>query len=96
MRVAAAAVALVALAAGCSHLPKQAYEKDTSPGYNRRELEGPRPGLFSGKDGAFTVYRNEAERAVDPPPAATAPATKTRTTLLCARGATCDPPSSEP
>jgi len=88
MRGAAAAVALVCLVAGCSHLPKQAYEKDTTPGYNRRELDGPRPGLFSGKDGAFTVYRNEAERAVEPqaPPAA-----KKRTTLLCARGQTCDP-----
>ena len=96
MRVAAAAVALAALVAGCSHLPKQAYEKDTTPGYNRRELDGPRPGLFSGKDGAFTVYRSDAERAAEPPAAAPAPAPKKRTTLLCARGATCAPPRSEP
>jgi hypothetical protein len=88
MRAALAAVAFVSLAAGCSHLPKQAYEKDATPGYNRRELDDPRPGLFSGQDGAFTVYRNEADRAVEPPPP---PAAKKRTTLLCARGETCDP-----
>lgn len=93
MRVASAVVALVAIVAGCSHLPKQAYEADTTPGYNRRELDGPRPGLFSGKDGAFTVHRTDAERAAEPP---TPPAPKPRTTLLCARGATCDPPRSEP
>lgn len=86
MRALAAATAL-ALLAGCA-TRASAPEADAAekPGYNRRELES-RPGLFTGKDGVWTIYRSDG-----PPPS---PPPAEPTTLACERGQVCDPPAPE-
>lgn len=88
-----AAVLVASLCGGCiaprAHPPKREGAEKVS--YNRRELP-PEQGLFSGPDGTFTIYRNDAERRrnqVDLPP----PAPKPPTTLSCEPGYVCDPPS---
>jgi hypothetical protein len=57
--------------------------------YNRRELP-PSPGLFTGPDGTWTLYRNDGKRvapAPAPPSEAAEPARpKKREILLCGRG----------
>lgn len=90
------AVLAAALLGGCiaprAHPPRSESAEKVS--YNRRELP-PEPGLFSGPDGSFTIYRNEAEkrrsRADQPPPPPKQP-----TTLSCEPGYVCDPPPSAP
>ena len=90
MRSAVALVFLVALLSGCSHrLAEPLGVKQQKAGYNRREIDTPRPGLLTGPDGSWTVLRSRDARPPEPPPA------RTRTTLLCDRGEECDPPISE-
>jgi hypothetical protein len=90
MRALTAATAL-ALLGGCvapsAHPPKA--EREGKVGYNRRELES-RPGVFTGSDGVWTIYRSDAERPAPGPP----PPPK-RTTLSCERGHDCDLPDGE-
>ena len=76
--LAAGAIAL----ASCA-LPPPAAEPGAKPSYNRRELE-PRPGVVTGKDGVWTIYRSDAPPPPPPPPRPT--------TLSCERGYACDPP----
>lgn len=91
MRGAVVLALLVALLAGCSHRPAAPLEAKQKAGYNRREIDTPRPGLLTGGDGSWTVLRSGDARPAEPPPART----RTRTTLLCDRGEACDPPISE-
>jgi hypothetical protein len=87
-----AALLLAALLGGCiapkAHPPKS--ERESKPLYNRRELQ-PEQGLFSGPDGNFTIYRNDAERRREQPPVAPAPPKPT--TISCQPGFVCDPPA---
>jgi hypothetical protein len=89
-RVAVAlAVAGAAVASACTTPRPIAHPEGDDFSYNRRELP-PAQGLFSGPDGNWTVYRNDAPK---PPPApAAAPKPLVRETLLCQRGQDCDPP----
>lgn len=91
MRGAVALAVLVALLAGCSHRLVQPAGAKHKAGYNRREIDTPRPGLLSGADGSWTVLRSGDARPAEQPPVRT----RTRTTLLCDRGEECDPPISE-
>ena len=74
---------------GCAGTTPEPVEKPAS--YNRRELP-PSPGLFTGPDGTWTLYRNDAERAVPAAaPEAAAPEPeparpKKREILMCGRG----------
>jgi hypothetical protein len=94
MRALAAATACALLLGGCAAgapaTPEKAAKNAPVGGYNRRELPTAQ-GLFTGKDGVWTIYRNDAERAAEAPPAPPAP----RETLLCQRGQQCDPPPDE-
>jgi hypothetical protein len=95
MRAFAAALAAILLG-GCvapkAHPPKAEGAEKRS--YNRRELP-PEQGLFSGPDGTFTVYRNDAERRRSQPPAPPAPPAPPKpTTLSCEPGFVCDPPAA--
>lgn len=89
-RALATATACALLLGGCvapaAHPPKS--EREGKISYNRRELES-RPGVFTGPDGVWTIYPNDADRP------APAPAPPKRTTLSCERGQTCDPPAGE-
>ena len=87
--LALAGVAALATVA-CALPPPASPAADEKPGYNRRELE-PRPGLFTGPDGEWTVYRNGSPKPAPKPSAEAAPP-PVRETLLCARGQVCDPP----
>jgi hypothetical protein len=92
MRLLALAAAGLLLA-GCA-MPAPAPPPKAGPegkaSYNRRELES-RPGVFTGRDGVWTIYRSDADR---PPPEPPAP--PKRTTLSCERGHVCDePPDAE-
>jgi len=87
MRALAAAAAL-ALLGGCAAGAGPAAEPREEAGkisYNRRELES-RPGLFTGKDGVWTIYRSDG-----PPPPPPPPQPPRKTTLSCERGQQCDP-----
>jgi hypothetical protein len=59
MRAAALALAL-ALGLACA-APGPAPKPAPGAGYNRRELP-PEPGLFTGPDGVWTIYRNDEDR----------------------------------
>jgi hypothetical protein len=87
----AAALVLVALLGGCARAPEAPGVRGEKPGYNRRELDDPRPGLFTGSDGVWAVRRSGDAPPPDPPPQS-----RTQTILLCAPGAECEPtPSSK-
>jgi hypothetical protein len=82
----AAALALLGGCAASTPTPAPVGEPAAKPGYNRRELES-RPGLFTGKDGVWTIYRSDGPPPPPPPPRPT--------TLACERGHACDPPAPE-
>jgi hypothetical protein len=85
MRALAAALACALLLAGCAgRAPAPASEGEEKVSYNRRELES-RPGLLTGRDGTWTIYRSDGP----PPP----PPPRPPTTLSCERGQVCDPPA---
>jgi hypothetical protein len=89
MRGLAVVVAVLALLVGCMSRPAQ-RDRSGEVSYNRRELP-PEQGVFSGRDGVFTIYGNDREHgAVEPPPP------PRKTTLACERGQVCDPPSPAP
>jgi hypothetical protein len=89
MRAPAVACALALALAGCAGSTPEPVEKPAS--YNRRELP-PAPGLFTGPDGTWTLYRNDGARAAPAPaPEAAAPEPapaqpKRREILMCGRG----------
>lgn len=87
MRALAATTALALALGGCAGgaQPKPA-EKGEKVSYNRRELP-PAQGLFTGKDGVWTIYRSDGPPPPPPPPKPT--------TLSCERGQVCDPPPED-
>jgi hypothetical protein len=87
MRGVALALAAALLLGGCTSRPAR-HDRSGEVSYNRRELP-PSPGLFTGEDGVWTVYRNDVVRAPEPPPP------RRRTTLSCEEGHVCDPPQGE-
>jgi len=88
MRTLAAATTALALLAGCAApAPAPKGERTEKISYNRRELES-RPGLLTGQDGVWTIYRSDGEPPPPPPPRPT--------TLSCERGQVCDPPAEQP
>lgn len=89
MRTLAAAAAALALLGACAARAPAPKEPGEKMSYNRRELES-RPGLLSGKDGVWTIYRSDG-----PPPPAPPPPPPRPTTLSCERGHVCDPPAPE-
>lgn len=81
-----AGIATLALLCGCvapGARPPKAETKEKAS-YNRRDMP-PERGLFSGRDGAWTIYRNDADRTDEEPVAP-----PKRTTLSCERGHVCD------
>ncbi len=67
----AAIATWLALLAACAE-PSPTAEADNprakrKPSYNRREIEEPSPGVFTGKDGAWTVYRSDRPPPEPPP-----------------------------
>jgi hypothetical protein len=85
MRGWALALAAALLLGGCTSRPPR-HDRSGEVSYNRRELP-PSQGLFSGKDGVWTVYRNDVAE-----PAGERPPPRRRTTLSCEEGHVCDPP----
>ena len=85
MRSTAILAALGLLVGGCiaPSRPASRSDEDAKAGYNRRELPS-RPGVFTGRDGTWTIYRSDAP----PPP----PPPRRPTTLSCEKGHVCDPP----
>jgi hypothetical protein len=87
MRGMVVASALAALLAGCAAHAPEPIEKLP-----------PSQGLFTGPDGAWTVYRNDAERAATPPPEpepaeqpeASEPPPEQRDILMCDRSRNCE------
>ena len=63
MRALALAMALALLLGGCMNRPPR-KDRSGEISYNRRDLP-PEQGLFTGPDGVWTIYRNNA----DEPPA---------------------------
>jgi hypothetical protein len=86
MRALGTAAALALLFGCASSTPAPKSERPEKRSYNRRELES-RPGLFTGKDGVWTIYRSDGPPPPPPPPRPT--------TLSCERGQVCDPPPEE-
>jgi len=80
-----AALAALAALAGCA-IPPPATERGEKVSYNRRELP-PAQGVFTGKDGVWTIYRSDGPAPPPPPPRPT--------TLSCERGQVCDPPPED-
>ena len=85
---------------GCAGRTPEPPEKPAS--YNRRELPPDQPGLFTGADGSWTLYRNDGARAAPAPapaPEAAPPAPappKKREILMCGRGEEdCEQPDSD-
>jgi hypothetical protein len=66
MRAPAFALLLALLLAGCMGRPPHKDRSD-EVSYNRRDLP-PEPGLFTGCDGVWTVYRSRPDRAEPCPP----------------------------
>jgi hypothetical protein len=85
-------IVLALLAAGCASPRPATHEHGGETSCNRRELE-PRQGLFTGSDGEWTLYRNDAPPPPPPEPAA-GDVPRERHVLLCARGENCDPPAA--
>ena len=81
MRTLALTLAAALALAGCTSRPAQ-HDRSGETSYNRRELP-PAQGLFTGSDGVWTVYRNDA-------PPKDAPRPPRRTTLECQEGYTCE------
>lgn len=81
------------LLAGCmSREPRK--DRSGEVGYNRRELDYPQPGILTGDDGAWTVYRNDLDRPPASAPAASEPAPpppKRREILMCDVTTGCEP-----
>jgi hypothetical protein len=89
MRVLALALAGALLVGACTSRPPR-HDRSGEVSYNRREMP-PSQGLFSGKDGEWTAYRNdvvESEPVRRPPPRRT-------TTLSCQEGHVCHPPHED-
>jgi hypothetical protein len=87
MRAPATGTALALLLGGCAApVPAPQDERGGKISYNRRELES-RPGVFTGRDGVWTIYRSDG---APPPPPPARP-----TTLSCERGQVCEPPVEE-
>jgi hypothetical protein len=62
-----AATAALALLGGCAAPAAETKSGGAEkPGYNRRELDS-RPGLLTGRDGVWTIYRNDAPAPESPP-----------------------------
>lgn len=76
-RAASVAMALALLAACASPQPATDPEKQRKAGYNRRELMGPRPGVFTGADGAWTVERSDRDSPTPESPTQTSGTTDT-------------------
>jgi hypothetical protein len=72
LAIAAAALAL----AGCAQRPETSGDTGKKTSYNRRELPES-PGLFTGRDGSWTIYRSDG-----PPPPPEPPPPPRRTILL--------------
>jgi hypothetical protein len=58
MRRASLAVALALLLGGCAGARAPVTDRAPSAGYNYRELQPGRPGVLTGADGVWTVYRS--------------------------------------
>ena len=61
MRAVALAIVLALLLGGCMNRPPH-RDRSGEVSYNRRDLP-PEPGLFTGKDGVWTIYRNNPDGA---------------------------------
>jgi hypothetical protein len=71
MRARTALVAALALTAafalgGCMSRPGS-HDRSGEVSYNRRDLPPNEPGLVTGPDGVWTVYRNDAPEEPPPP-----------------------------
>jgi len=89
MRALGLALLVVSVLCGCMNRPAQ-KDRSGEPGYNRRELTHAQPGILTGPDGVWTVYRNDAKRASTEPLEAPAPAPKKREILMCDRSRNCE------
>ena len=96
----ALALALALGLAGCAASTPEPIERPAS--YNRRELPPDEPGLLTGPDGTWTVYRNDVDRAAAAPPPAAEPAPEAqpepapprhREVLMCDRSRNCEQPA---
>jgi hypothetical protein len=89
MRVPIVLLLAAALLGGCMNRPPR-HDRSGEISYNRRELTHPQPGILTGDDGVWTVYRSDAERtAPAEPPQAEPPAPKKREILMCDHSAHC-------
>lgn len=98
MRTLRLALALALALAGCAASTPEPIERPAS--YNRRELPPDEPGLLTGPDGTWTVYRNDVDRAAPPPAAEPAPQAEPepapprhREVLMCDRSRNCEQPA---
>jgi hypothetical protein len=66
-RALATALGLALALAGCTSRPPS-HDRSGEVSYNRRDLPPHEPGLFTGPDGVWTVYRNDAPEEPAPPP----------------------------
>ncbi len=85
--IALALLSVLLLAAACTSRPAR-HDRSGEISYNRRELPPASPGVFTGPDGTWTVYCNDAAAAHDDCPPAREQAKKP-----CEEGQTCDPPA---
>jgi hypothetical protein len=90
MRALGVALVVASLLCGCMSRPAQ-KDRSGEPGYNRRELTHAQPGILTGPDGTWTVYRNDAEPRSEEPLSTPAPAPKKREILMCDRSQHCNP-----
>lgn len=68
MRALALAMAFALLLGGCMNRPPR-KDRSGEVSYNRRDLP-PEPGLLTGPDGVWTIYRNNADPSPDEEPPA--------------------------